>query len=94
MDRKFDYSCPNCRQSPGRLRDRAGIEGEKKDWSPDDSEAWVHNDALLDALHLIDQGLLAEELPRHLRIIYERNRLTWKLKVRLRQMKEKGDGLV
>lgn len=42
-DRKFKFTCPNCRHSAGKVRDRVTFEGEKEDWVPNISEVYARD---------------------------------------------------
>lgn len=91
---KFDYSCPNCRQSPGRLRDRADILlARKHDWG-DENEQEIQEDGLDRAHDLLEDGMPFEDLPTEERVAWEREREHQKFMLGFKEMQNSGLGIV
>ncbi|KAA6413197.1 MAG: hypothetical protein FRX48_02941 [Lasallia pustulata] len=89
---KYDYSCPLCRQSPGRLRDRAEVVGSKQDWG-DAGEQAAQSEQLEEAEDLLEDGFELEELPEEMRVAVERERESARFKRVVQDMKRSGLGL-
>lgn len=89
---KYDYSCPLCRQSPGRLRDRAEVVGSKQDWG-DAGEQAAQSEQLEEAEDLLEDGFEVEELPEEMRVAVERERESARFKRVVQDMKRSGLGL-
>lgn len=91
---KYDYSCPNCRQSPGRLRDRADILfARKHDWG-NEEELGMEEDDLGRAHDLLEDGMPFEDLPTEERVAWEREREHQKFQLGIKEMQKSGLGIV
>ena len=91
---KYDYSCPNCRQSRGRLRDRADILlARKQDWG-EQRQRNVQEDDLDRAHEFLEDGVPLEELSTKERIALEREREHQRFKLGVKEMQKGGLGIV
>ena len=91
-EHKYDYSCPLCRQSPGRLRDRAEMFGHRQDWG-EAGELAAQAQQLDEALDLIEAGFELEELPAEMRVAVERERESARFERVVEVMRSSGEGL-
>lgn len=91
---KFDYSCPNCRQSPGRLRDRADILFARKQDFGDEEQRNIQEDDLGRAHDLMEDGMRFEDLPLDVRVAWERHREHQRFKLGIKEMQDSGLGIV
>lgn len=90
---KFDYSCPLCHQSPGRLRDRADIITSKQDWG-EELQRVNQEDALERANDYLNDGMPFRELPLEARVAWERDRESQTFQRMMERMQQGGRGIV